>query len=81
MERRIYRGHGYAGLLGSILITFGPTPSMSLTFDKYLSDEGACNALIASAIAVVAGVILYFVAVWINPRVRERSGALAVVGA
>jgi hypothetical protein len=54
---------------------------MSLTFDKYLSDEGACNALIASAIAVVAGVILYFVAVWINPRVRERSGALAVVGA
>ena len=41
---------------------------MSLTFDKYLSDEGACNALIASAIAVVAGVILYFVAVWIKSR-------------
>jgi amino acid transporter len=56
------------GLLGCILISLGPVPIMCLAFYKYLSEDGARNALIAAAIAVVAGVILYFVAVGINPR-------------
>jgi amino acid transporter len=59
------------GLLGCILITMGPMPIMCLAFYKYLSDAGARNALIASSAAVVAGVIFYIVAIWINPRLRR----------
>ncbi len=61
------------GLPGCILITLLPITIMGVAFYKYLSDDGARNALIASAIAVVAGVILYFVALGFNPALRTRK--------
>jgi amino acid transporter len=69
------------GLLGCILISLGPIPIMCLAFYGSLSDEGAHKGLIVSAVTVVAGFILYFLAVWINPRLRKQSEALAVVEA
>jgi amino acid transporter len=65
------------GLLGCIVITLGPIPIMVLAFYESLSDEGAHKGLIVSALTVVAGFILYFAAVWINPRLRKRSEAPA----
>jgi amino acid transporter len=59
------------GILGCILITLGPIPIMCVAFYKYLSEDGARNALIVSIISVMAGVILYYVALWINPRLRK----------
>jgi len=58
------------GLPNCILITLGPALVIGLAFYKYLFDDGARDALIAAVVAVVAGVILYFIAVWINPRAR-----------
>jgi amino acid transporter len=69
------------GLLGCILISMGPIPIMCLAFYESLSDDSARKGLIVSGITVVAGFILYFVAVWINPRVRKRSEALVVADA
>jgi hypothetical protein len=59
----------------------GPIPIMCLAFYESLSDDSARKGLIVSGITVVAGFILYFVAVWINPRVRKRSEALVVADA
>jgi len=69
------------GLLGCIVISLGPIPIMCLAFYESLFDEGAHKGLIVSAIITAAGVFLYFVAVWINPRSGKRSEALAVTGA
>jgi amino acid transporter len=65
---RPYRVPG--GLMGCILISVAPLLIMCLAFYKYLSDDGARIALIVSGTTVVAGLVLYFVAVWLNPRVR-----------
>ncbi len=56
------------GLLGCILISLGPIPIMCVAFYQSLYDDGARKGLIVSAITVLAGFILYFVAIWINPR-------------
>jgi amino acid transporter len=69
------------GLLGCILISMGPIPIMCLAFYESLSDDGARKGLIVSGITVVAGFILYFIAAWINPRVRKRSETMAVTEA
>ena len=69
------------GLLGCIVISMGPIPIMCLAFYESLSDEGAHKGLIVSALTVVAGFILYFVAIWINPRSRKRSEVMVEVGA
>jgi amino acid transporter len=61
------------GLPGCILISLGPIPLMVMAFYQALSDEGARKGLIFSAVAVVTGVVLYFVAAAINPRVRHAN--------
>ena len=61
------------GLLGSILIGVGPIAIMCVAFYKLLSEKGAQNALIVSAGSVVAGVILYFIAIGISPKARGKA--------
>ena len=66
---RPYRVPG--GLIGCVLISLGPIPLMAMAFWQALSEEGARKGLVFSGVAVGAGVILYFVAVWVSPRARE----------
>ena len=61
------------GMAGCILITLLPTCIMGLAFYKGISDPDAAKGMIFSGIAVVVGVILYFVALWINPKLREQK--------
>jgi amino acid transporter len=65
---RAYKVPG--GLAGCIAITLAPTAIMCLAFYSGLSDDGAKKGMIVAGITVVAGVILYFVAIAINPRAR-----------
>jgi amino acid transporter len=67
---RPYRVPG--GMIGAILIGVGPTALLCLAFFKSLSQAGARVAIIVSVISMVAGVVLYFVAVWINPRASGK---------
>jgi amino acid transporter len=76
---RPYRVPG--GLAGCILLGLGPAAIMCVAFYEALWAAGAKNALIVSVSSVVAGVILYFVAVWINPASRNAREADALVGA
>ena len=61
------------GLLGCIFISLGPLPIMGLAFYESLSDEGAHKGLIFAGVTVLAGFILYFVAIWFNHRLRKRQ--------
>ena len=63
------------GIPGCILITLGPVLVMCLAFYKGLSDEGARRGLIISAILTAAGILLYFAAKWINPRIKTSVGS------
>jgi len=65
------------GLMGCILISLGPTAILCVAFHEALPNDGTRNALIASGITAAVGVILYFVAVWLNPRLRKPSEVLA----
>jgi len=60
-----------AGVLGCILISIGPLAILGLAFYESLSDEGAKKGLMVSGITVVAGLVLYFVAIWISPTARN----------
>ena len=62
------------GLLGCSVITLGPIAIMILAFYKGLSDDTAHLEMIFSGSAVLLGVILYFVAVVINPAARGPAG-------
>jgi amino acid transporter len=55
------------GVLGCIFITLGPTAILTVAFYEALHGDGAREGLVVSGLTVVAGVILYFVAVWLNP--------------
>ncbi len=59
------------GLLGCIVISLGPIPLMAVASYQAFSEDGARRGLAFSVGAVVLGVILYFVAVIINPRLRQ----------
>jgi amino acid transporter len=63
-----------AGLPGCILISLAPILLMAMAFYDALSDDGARKGLIFSGSAVVAGVVVYFVAVRINPRAGAKTG-------
>jgi amino acid transporter len=58
------------GLIGCVLISLGPIPLMGVAFYQALSDEGATKGLVFSAVAVAFGVLLYFVALRVSPRLR-----------
>jgi len=47
-----------------------------MAFYQALSDEGARKGLIFSAVAVVTGVVLYFVAAQLNPRILPRRNQM-----
>ena len=70
---RPYRVPG--GLIGCILISLGPIPLMAVTFYQKLGEDTARMELIFSAVAVVLGAILYFVAVQTSPRLRQQIAA------
>jgi hypothetical protein len=59
-------------VLGCIAITLLPTMIMGIAVYKAFFDVDASKGLIFSAAAVVAGVILYFVAVGLNPAARAE---------
>ena len=70
------------GLAGCILITLGPLAVLIVAFCQALSDDSAQDAgaqtgisarggLELAGVAMVLGVVLYFVAVQINPRLRR----------
>jgi amino acid transporter len=61
-----------AGLFGCIFISIGPLAILCLAFYESLSDEEAKKGLIVSGITVLAGLVLYFVAVGINPRASGK---------
>jgi amino acid transporter len=61
-----------AGLFGCIVISSGPLAILCVAFYESLFNEGAKRALIVSGITVLAGVILYFVAVAVNPRLLSQ---------
>lgn len=63
-----------AGLPGCILISLAPILLMAMAFYDALSDDGARKGLIFSGSAVVAGGVVYFVAVRINPRAGAKTG-------
>jgi amino acid transporter len=65
------------GLLGCILISLGPIPLMAVAFYQALSQESARKGLMFSAVAVVLGIVLYFVALQISPRVRQHRAAFS----
>jgi amino acid transporter len=68
-----------AGLFGCILISTGPLAILCLAFYESLSDDGAKKGLIVTAITVLAGLVLYFVAININPRtIKGREESVAV---
>jgi amino acid transporter len=56
------------GIPACILITLGPLAVLCIAFYKGLSDDGARKGLIICAILTAAGVVLYFAAKWLNPR-------------
>jgi amino acid transporter len=64
------------GIIGCILLSVGPIAIMCLAFFKSLEETGARNALIVSVVSVVLGVVLYFLALWINPRLRKPMRVL-----
>jgi amino acid transporter len=66
------------GVIGCILISLGPIPIICLAAYQGLSDDGAHKAMIVAGITTVAGFILYYVAVLVNPRLRKKSEAVAV---
>lgn len=79
---RPYRVPG--GLAGCIVISLGPIPLMAIAFYQALSDEGARRGLLTAGILVAVGIIMYFVAVWLNPRIKQltpdvRPGGFPVV--
>jgi len=59
------------GIPGCILITLGPAAVLCIAFYKGLSDDGARKGLIICAILTAAGVVLYFAAKGLNPRLGE----------
>ena len=62
------------GLAGCILISLGPIMLMTAAFYQALQDEGARKGLIFSAVAVAAGILLYFImTLWMSPRPRHES--------
>jgi amino acid transporter len=60
------------GLAGCILISLGPIPLMAVACYQALQDDNAGKALVFSAVAVVLGVVLYFVALILSPRLRRQ---------
>ncbi len=65
------------GLVGCIVISLGPLPIMAVAFYQALSDESASKGLMFASAAVVLGVILYFVAVFTSPRLRQHRAGLS----
>jgi amino acid transporter len=61
------------GLAGCIIISLGPIPLMAVAFYQALSDESARRGIITAVILVALGIALYFVAVLLNPRVKELT--------
>lgn len=68
---RPYRVPG--GLAGCILISLLPIPLMGIAFYQSLSDDDARRGLITAAILVALGIVMYFVAIVLNPRLRRRD--------
>jgi amino acid transporter len=64
------------GLIGCILISLGPIPLMAVACYQALSEDDARKGLVVSAVAVVLGVVLYFVALQISPRLRQHRETL-----
>jgi amino acid transporter len=60
------------GIVGCTLLSLGPIVILCLAFFKGLSDETARFEMISCAIAVVGGVVLYFVVIGINPSAGGR---------
>ena len=61
------------GLVGCILISLGPIPIMGLALYQGLSDQSAHKGLIFAGATIMAGIALYFTAIWINPRLRIKE--------
>ena len=59
------------GLLGCILITLPPVIIMGVATYQGYFDDSARKGMIYTAATVVAGVGLYFVARWINPKIAN----------
>jgi amino acid transporter len=81
--RRPYKLPG--GVPGCIAISIGPLAILCVAFYESLYDDGARTGLIVSAAITVAGVALYFVAIWLNPRaagnIAEPGGFEVVMNA
>jgi amino acid transporter len=60
------------GILGCVALSLLPLPIMGLAFYQSLSDEGARQGLVVSAVTVVAGVAVYGLIGWF-----KRPGATA----
>jgi hypothetical protein len=54
------------------VIGAGPIAIMGVAFSAGLSDASAHKGLIVSGIAIVVGVVLYYLAVLVNPRLRGK---------
>jgi amino acid transporter len=61
------------GLVGCILISVGPIVIMGFAFWQGLSDESAHRGLITAGILTAVGIVLYLLALLINPRLRESK--------
>jgi amino acid transporter len=68
---RPYRVPG--GIVGGVVLTIFPTLVLCLAFYEGLSDADAHHGILISAALVAAGVVLYFVAKLINPRLRKSA--------
>ncbi len=61
------------GVLGCVAISMGPLAILCVAFYESLYDDGARTGLIVSTAITIAGVILYFVVIWLNPRAAENA--------
>jgi amino acid transporter len=60
------------GLLGCIVISLGPVPLMAVACYQALSEKDARNGLIFAGGATALGIVLYFVALALSPRLRRN---------
>ena len=67
------------GLVGCILISLGPIPLMAAACYQARTDEGARRGVAFATGAALLGVVLYFVALWMNPRLRGHGPGFAVL--
>ncbi len=65
------------GLVGCILISLGPIPLMAAAGYQAFHETDARKGLFVATSAVVLGVVLYYVALLVSPRLRIRDDTFA----